>query len=159
MTSDWTWDDVEADVKPRTTTVALCLDGSVQGRIEEARRKLRAVRSDDALDSGSAELQAEVEALEADAEASTVAFEIEAIPHVRWRELLTAHRSETPGERYDAETFVPAAIAACCPQFKSAEQVAKAAESKLTTGQISKLFAAVRLLNEGDDQVPFSRGR
>lgn len=155
----WTWDDVETAVVPRTTTVALCLDGTVQADLDDARRRLRAAKAEDTLQSDTAELQAAVDDLEARAEQATRRFEIHAIPHSRWRDLLTEHRSTDPAERYDAATFVPAAIAACCRQFTSAEQVAKAADTALTTGQISKLFAAVRKMNEGDDQVPTSRGR
>lgn len=155
----WTWDDVQADVVPRTDLVALCLDGTVQRELDDARRRLRAVQADDAMDAGAADLQGEVAALEERAAQATRQFEVHAIPHTRWRQLLTDHRSDDPSERYDAATFVPAAIAACCRQFTSADQVAKAAEEHLTTGQISKLFAAVRRLNEGDDQVPTWRGR
>lgn len=157
--SDWSWSDVEAQVQPRTETVDLCLNGSVQSKLEDARRRLRQSRRDDALDSGTSDLQAEVDALEEEAQQSTRTFDIVAIGHKAWRELLVAHRSDKKDERYNAETFVPAAIAACCPQFTSPEQVAKAADGKLTTGQITKLFTAARDVNEGDDQVPFLRGR
>ena len=157
--TSWTWGDVEGDVVPRTDIVPLCLDGTVQRELEDARKHLRAAKAEDALGHDTSELQAAVEALEARAEAATKTFEVHAIPHTRWRELLTEHRSSDPQERYDASTFVPAAVAACCRQFTSAEQVAKAADEHLTTGQISKLFTAVRRLNEGDDQVPFLRGR
>jgi len=155
----WTWDDVAADVVPRTDTVPLCLDGTVQRELEDARKRLRAAKAEDTLQNDTDDLQTAVDELEARAEQATRLFEVHAIPHTRWRDLLTEHRSDNPDERYDAATFVPAAIAACCRQFTSAEQVAKAADSALTTGQISKLFAAVRRMNEGDDQVPFLRGR
>jgi hypothetical protein len=156
--SDWTWADVEAEVQPRTETVDLCLDGTIQARLDDARRRLREARRDDALDAGSTDLQAEVDALEEEAERATRTFDVVACGHKRWRELLVSHRSDNPEERYNAETFVPAAIAECVPQFTDAGQVVKAQEM-LTTGQITKLFGAVRKVNEGDDQVPSSRGR
>lgn len=158
MSPDWTWSDVESEVVPRSDTVDLCLDGSVQRKLEDARRRLRDAKKDDALDASASDIQAEVDALEEQAAAATREFEVVALPHTKWRDLLVEHPSDEPGERYDPATFVPAAIAACCPQFASAEQVAKAAETKLTTGQVSKLFRAVRVLNEGDDKVPFTRG-
>lgn len=158
----WQWDDVRAEVKPREDVVPICLDGTIQRRLEQARKALRDAQraSGDTLDSGLADLRAEVEHLEAAAQAATRDFTIRAIPHVRWRELVLAHPSDDPGERYDAAKFVPAAIAACCPHFTGPEQVAAAAEDPdhgLTTGQITKLFTMARLLNEGDDRVPFVR--
>jgi hypothetical protein len=155
----WTWSDVEAEVKPRTDTIDLCLDGTIQRRLEDARRQLRQARKDDTLDAGTSDLQDEVTRLEEAAAAATRTFEVVACGHRRWRELLTEHKSDDPAFRYDAATFVPAAIAECVVQFTSAEQVAKAADGKLTTGQISKLFNAVRAVNEGDDEVPTVRGR
>jgi hypothetical protein len=154
----WTWADVEGDVKPRTDTVDLCLDGTVQRRLEEARKRLRLAKADDALDVDTSTLKDEVEALEQEAEAASRTFDVVACGHRRWRELLTEHRSKNPDERYDAATFVPAAIAECVPQFTSPEQVVKAQE-QLTTGQITKLFVTVRTVNEGDDTVPLTRGR
>lgn len=156
---DWSWSDVEDEAKPRTDTVSLVLDGTLQAKIEDARRRVRESRRDDALDSGVTEVQTELDQLEEQAKKATRTFDIVAIGHKAWRELLVKHRSDNKDERYNAETFVPAAIAACCPQFTSAEQVAKAADGKLTTGQITKLFTAARAVNEGDDQVPFLRGR
>lgn len=154
----WTWGDVESDVVPRTATVDLCLNGTVQARIEAAQARLKAARKSDTLDADSSDAQADLDALETEAEAATRTFTIEACGHRRWRELLVEHRSDEPGERYDAETFIPAAIAECCPQFSDAAQVAQAAD-KLTTAQIAKLFGAVRQVNEGDDQAPLTRGR
>ena len=156
--SDWSWSDVEADVKPRTATVDLCLDGTVQSQLEQAEKRLRQAKSDDALDSGSSELQGEVDRLREQAQAATRTFEVQATSHRRWRELLTEHRSDDPNYRYDVETFLPAAFAECVVQFDSPEQVVKA-QDMLTTGQIAKLTNAVLKVNEGDDAVPLPRGR
>jgi hypothetical protein len=84
-------------------------------------------------------------------------FEVVACGHRRWRELLTKHPSKEKGYRYDAATFIPAALAECVVQFTSVEQAGKACD-KLTTGQVSKLFNTVREVNEGDDEVPTVRG-
>jgi len=157
--TDWSWSDLQPDeVKPRTETVDLCLDGTIQKRLEDAEKQLRRSGSDDALDSGSSQLQDEVDRLREQAQASTRTFTVRSCGHRRWRELLTEHRSDDPNERYDAETFLPAAFADCVDQFDSAEQVVKA-QDMLTTGQVAKLFAAVRRVNEGDDEVPLLRGR
>lgn len=161
MSEQWTWDDVSREVKPREDVVPLCLDGTIQRKLEQARKRLREAQraSDGTLDTGTAEVRAEVEALEEQARQATREFTIRAVPHMVWRDLLVSHSGDE-GERYNAATFVPAAIAACCPHFESAEQVAQAAQDPdhgLTTGQITKLFTAARLLNEGDDRVPFTQ--
>lgn len=153
----WTWDDVEGQVKPRTDTVDLCLDGTIQRQLEAARAKVKDARRDDALDAPSGGLRADVERLEQAARDATRTFEVQACGHRRWRELLTKHPSDEPGFRYDAATFIPAALAECVVQFTSVEQAGKACE-KLTTGQVSKLFNTVRQLNEGNDEVPTGRG-
>lgn len=158
-TEPWSWADLaDDDVKPRTATVDLCLDGSIQSRLDDARRRKRSAATDDALDVDTTTVDAEIAELEAAAEAATRTFDVESCGHRRWRELITAHPSEHDNERWDAATFVPAAIAECCAQFTSAEQVV-AAQERLTTGQIGRLFNAIHKLNEGPDAVPLTRGR
>ena len=158
MTDSWSWSDIEGDVKPRTATVDLCIDGTIQSKLEQAEKRLREARKDDSSDSGAADLQAEVDRLREQAQAATRTFEVVATSHRRWRELLTEHRSDDPQYRYDVETFLPAAFAECVVQFDSPEQVVKAQEM-LTTGQVTKLTSAVLSVNEGDDAVPLRRGR
>jgi hypothetical protein len=153
----WTWADVDDQVKPRTGTVDLCLDGTIQRQLEDARQKLKEARRDDALDASSGGPSADVERLKKAAAKATRTFEVVSCGHLRWRELLTAHPSEEKGFRYNAATFIPAALAECVVQFTSVDQAAKAC-AKLTTGQVSKLFNVVRELNEGDDEVPTGRG-
>lgn len=158
----WNWDDVVGEVTPRSDVVPICLDGEVQRKLEHARRRLREAQraSDGTLDAGVSEIRAEVDGLEERAQAATREFTVRAIPHSKWRQLMVDHPSDEPGERYDPEKFIPAAIAACCPHFTSADQVAKAADDPdhgLTTGQVARLFRMARVLNEGDDRVPFSQ--
>jgi hypothetical protein len=153
----WTWADVEDEVKPRTDVVPLCLDGTIQRELEAARKRLKEARRDDALDASSGGPSADVKRLEAAAQKATRNFEVVACGHRRWRELLTKHPSKEKGYRYDAATFIPAALAECVSQFTSVEQAAAACD-KLTTGQVSKLFNTVREVNEGDDEVPTVRG-
>lgn len=161
MVPDLRWSDIASKVRPREDTVALCVDGTVQSQLEAARRRLadERRRSGDALDGGGTQhLQDEIGRLEAQAQESTYQFVIRSCGHERWRELLVEHRSDDPSERWNAESFVPAAIAECCDAFGGAEQVAAAA-TMLTTAQILKLFNAVRRVNEDDDLVPTTRGR
>ena len=158
MTDSWSWSDVEQDITPRIRTVDLCLDGEVQQQLEDAERRLRETRTNDSMDSGTSQVQTEVDELRQRARQATRSFEVQAVSHRRWRELLTEHPSDDPGKRYDSETFLPAAFAECIVQFDNADQVVRALD-RLTTGQVTKLFNAIRELNEGDDQVPLPRGR
>ena len=158
MAAEWSWADVKQDVKPRTDTVDLCLDGTLVAQADRVRRQIRQAKRDDSLDAGVDDLQAELELLEEAIGQATRTFDIRSCGHRRWRELLVAHQSDDPAERYDAGTFVPAAIAECVVQFESAADVVEAQEL-LTTAQISKLFSAVRALNETDGALPLPRGR
>ena len=158
MAADWTWADIREDVKPRTDTVDLCLDGSLVAQADRVRRRIRDVRKDDALDVSTGDMQAELELIEEAIAKATVTFDVQSCGHRRWRELLVKHQSDDPAERYDAATFVPAAIAECVVQFESAADVVEAQEL-LTTAQISKLFTAVRALNETESALPLPRGR
>jgi hypothetical protein len=159
----------EVTVTPRTETVWLCLDGAVQRDLEQAQRQLQDASKDDALDSGAGQLREKVADLERRAAESTRPFEVYAVSWRQWRELKEQHPPTADQAKrmlvvglvapYNDETFVPEAIAACCVQFRDAEQVARAADDgKLTHGQVVKLFRAVRQLNEGDNAVPPVRG-
>ena len=161
MAPDLRWSDIAGQARPREATVSLCVDGTVQSRLEAARRRLadERRRSADTLDGGDVgPALEEVERLEDQAATSTFEFAVRSCGHERWRELLVTHRSDDPAERWDASTFVPAAIAECCDAFDSPAEVSDAAKT-LTTAQILKLFNAVRRVNEDDDLVPTTRGR
>lgn len=158
MAAEWSWADVKQDVKPRTDTVDLCLDGTLVAQADRVRRQIRQAKRDDSLDAGVDDLQAELELLEEAIVDATRTFDVRSCGHRRWRELLVEHQSDDPSERYDAATFVPAAIAECVVQFATAAEVVEAQEI-LTTAQISLLFSTVRQLNETDGQVPLLRGR
>jgi hypothetical protein len=155
----WTWADVDGQVQPRTATVDLCLDGTIQAQLEDARRRLKEARRDDALDASSGGPSADVKRLEKAAVKATRTFEVVSCGWRRWRELQVAHpyKGKDGAYRWDASTFVPAALAECVVQFTSEEQAVKACD-KLTPGQVLKLFVTVQQVNEGDDTVPIGRG-
>jgi hypothetical protein len=90
--------------------------------------------------------------------AATRTFTVRSVGYRRWRELIEEHPSEKRMERWDPSRFIPAAILECCDQFTSPKQVEMAAEV-LAHGQILKLFSGICRVNEGDDPVPFVRGR
>lgn len=157
---DWSWSDVKSDVRPRTDTVDLVLDGNIADALEHAQAALRqAERDNDTLDGSTVqEAQDEVDRLTEQAEASTRTFTVVSVGYRRWRELVEASPPRDEAERWDPTTFVPAVLAECCEQFTSEADVEHALDV-LTSGQVAKLFAAARVVNEGDDRVPTLRGR
>lgn len=157
MSSDWTWADVKDQVEPAVDTVPLVLDRRSAVEIEQARRALvEARKADDSLD-GSDVVAAEEHLAALEAHAPVRDFTVRSVGHRRWRELVEAHPGRE-GERWNAETFIPAVLLEACDQFTSEADVDHALEV-LTTGQVAKLFAKIRVLNEGDDEVPTVRGR
>lgn len=158
--SEWAWADVAKTAAPRTDYVDLVLDGAVAAELERARADLTAAKrsSDTLADEAVTELEGRVEELERAAQDSVRTFTVRSIGYRRWRELVEAHPSEDPNERWDPSAFIPAVLLECCDQFHTETDVDQALEV-LTTGQVGKLFGKARIVNEGDDKVPSLRGR
>lgn len=155
---DWTWGDIDPDeVAPRVAPVDLVVPTNEQrARLDELAVKLTEAKADDSIaGGGAADLRAEVEAIEA---VAVRTFTVRSVGYRRWREMIEECPSENRVERWNPATFVPAAILECCDQFTTEKQVEQAG-SVLAHGQVMKLFAAIRALNEGDDPVPTVRGR
>lgn len=156
---DWSWSDVADDVKPRIDTVPIVIDGNLGAQLDEARAALRVAQREDTLDgSATADAQAEVDRLEALAEDATRDFTVRSIGYRRWRELVENHPSGDEGRTWDPETFIPAVLLEACDQFATEKDVEQALD-RLATGQVARLFGKARLINEGDDRLPKSRGR
>lgn len=158
MDTAWSWSDLgDGEVAPRVATVDLVIPTAAQrARLDEIAEALDRAKADDSIAAGgAAELAEELAAIEAEASRT---FTVRSVGYRRWRELIEEHPSDNRMERWDPATFLPAAILECCDQFKTEKQVEQAAEV-LAHGQILKLFAAIRQVNEGDDPVPFGRGR
>lgn len=156
--ADWTWSEIDpGDIAPRVAPVDLVVPTNEQrARLDELAVKLAEAKLDDSMaGGGAAELRAEAEEIEA---ACTRTFTVRSAGYRRWREMVEEHPSENRMERWNPATFVPAAILECCDQFTTEKQV-ETAGAVLAHGQIMKLFAAIRGLNEGDDPVPTGRGR
>lgn len=154
-TADWTWGDVAEEVAPRSATVPIVLNGQVAAALDAARARLaQARRENDTLDAGALdEPQAEVDRLKAEAQRTTRDFTVRSIGYRAWRELIAAHPPKSDGDRWNPDTFIPAALHTCCDQISTPAH-ADDAVTRLATGQIAKLFAKIRELNEGDDRVP-----
>lgn len=154
--AEWSWGDLD-EVAPRSGTVDLVIPtGAQRARLDELHAALERAQADDSIAAGgAADLRAEAASIEAE---STRTFTVRSLGYRRWRELIEEHPTDDRMQRWDPATFVPAAILACCDQFTTAKQVEQA-EEVLAHGQILRLFAAIRAINEGDDPVPTGRGR
>lgn len=152
--------DILAGIVPAERTVKVCLRGDLPEQVEEAKKRwLEAVVHDENHNEAStaAPIVAEIEALEAEAEAATVAFRLVAVGARAWRALVAAHEP-APDEEFiwDPVTFPPAALAATCADPVMTEDQAGELADHLSNGQWMKLWAGVFAANAGDDMVPKS---
>ena len=151
-TDAWTWGD-DTNVTPRTVTVRLCLDGAAAADLVEARRALRA-SDDDSMAGPDSDLASQVADLEQQVAQATRTFTVRAVPYHAWTSLVDAHQQgKDDGTRWNPETFIPAALAACCEQFPDVDAAVDAV-AKLDVAQVGRLFRAVLQVNEGEDLVP-----
>lgn len=157
----WSWSDIKDQASLPEDVVPICIDGRILVRLKAAQAKLREAlrQSDGTLGAeGVADLRAEISKIEEDRQEATRDFKVHAISYKKWRELVVAHPSDKSNRQFDAETFVPAAIAACCPHF-TADEIVSAIEdddSPLSTESVEKLFQAIWKLNSGDYPAPFT---
>lgn len=155
------FDDILAKTKPRVGTETLCLDGEVQHALDDARRRLS--RAEDASDTmADAEvdsLSAEVEELEARAEAASHTFTVRALPFEEWRLLVDAHPRkdgvpEVPISRSASVpvTLIAPAFAACVDDIPDGGAADRLIE-RLVEGQVVQLFRKVSELNGSGDRI------
>lgn len=166
-----------SEATPRRATVAVCFDGNLTSRWEEA--KERASRKATML--GDAELmaaRAELEELEAEMRDKTRTFVFESIGWGRWRDLVAKH----PPKEGDAEiweraiemkmlprgfedletdetTFIPAVLVATCtePGIASTGEAVRLLEVLHTT-MVANIWAGVLRANHGGMSDPFVAG-
>lgn len=152
--------DVLKKAKPAQRSVEICVDGSVSAEHEELVAELEglAVANPGAIDprlSGPRDpaavaLAERVTALEAEMAEATVTFRFRALAAKPWSDLLAKHPDPKRERLFNPDTFVPAAIAACCidPEgFDDAEQVAALFDA-LSAGQQTDLFEAAWEVNQ-----------
>lgn len=157
-------DDVLARARPARRTVAICLDGSIAGRLEVLQEQWRAASGFDAehnVNPTAPRISDEIAALAVEADRATVSFTIEALGATAWRRLVAEHpppADDLDGWRWDMETFPPAAVAASCIDPKMSEDQAVALAERLSDGQWNKLLGAVMAVNLGDDIPKFASG-
>jgi hypothetical protein len=144
-----------ATAQPRTSEVRVCARGDLVDRhaalvaqLAEAERNVEKTASI-AGDPEVARIAGEIVAVEAEQEASTVTFKLANVTRREWADLLAAHppRPEDKGLDHNADTFPPAAVAACSKSPKITEERAAELLDKLPPAESSKLWLAAVGLN------------
>lgn len=134
-------DDVLARTRPARRTVPVCIDGTISVRLEELQEQWHAAaiydREHNEPDTAPAVAE-QIAELQAEADAATIPFTVEAIGSASWRRLVAEHpppSDDLVGWRWDPESFPPAALAASCIDPKMSEYQADALAERLSDGQ------------------------
>lgn len=149
--------------KPREGGVPICLAGDLVGELERLHDELARVGEKWAPESMAdadprLELVQRIEAVREDMRAASVTFRLRALGHRAFSNLVVAHPApqSDSGVAYDAATFLPALVAACCIEpVMTVEQVGQLLDV-VNDGQARELYAAALAINEEPSPLPFS---
>ena len=165
---------------PDEREVGICLDRALVSRLGQAEERLAELRkgSKGSKMLGAEEepaLQAEVDQLREAVKAKTRVLLFKGIGYGPWRELIAKHPPDDQQDElfelavrkawlpnairalaFDAETFVPAAVSASCPELKP--QQVRTLLRKAPTGVVDRIWAAVLEVNHGGAADPFANG-
>lgn len=142
--------DLLARAKPVVVEVPVCTAGDLVTRHAQLMSELEGASKDGSLGGNpkAEQILAELEAVEAEQEASTLLVAVKSVGRRAWADLLRAHppRPEDKGSDHNADTFPIAAVAASVGV--SVEQIDTLAES-LPPGEWRKLWDAAVHVNVG----------
>ena len=152
--------EIAAKAKPMQRTVPICVAGDLSAEHERLTEELEeAVRTSTVHDPRLAgndqderqlEIARRIQELEAEMAESTYDFTFRALAPKAWSDLLAKHPDPKKERLFNQDTFVPAAIAACCidPEgMDDPEQVAALFDA-LSAGQQGDLFQAAWEVNQ-----------
>lgn len=157
-----TIEEILARRKPRTDSVWVPIDTDLQERIADTERRLTAAKQADDLtfEPGRiAPLEAELAALEAEADLVSAEFTFQELPRPEFRKLIAANPPEPGGAvtRWNEDTFAPALVAACCIDPVMTLEQAETIWASWSEATTFLLFGKAWEVNEGKVKVPFSR--
>lgn len=144
-----------ATAQPRTAEVRVCARGDLVDRhaalvaeMAEAERQVERSASV-ASDPEIARIAGEIVAVEAEQEASTVTFTLTSVSRRVWADALAKHppRPQDRGLDHNADTFPPAAVAACSKSPKLTEDDATKLLDALPVAEWTKLWLGAVALN------------
>jgi hypothetical protein len=146
---------------PRELTVLVCLAGHAAGELEALEEELGQLGEWRPISLGETnpayELQERVEAARQRVREAAVGFRFRALGHHAYSNLLAAHPApEGSKEPYDAGTFLPAVLAACCVVPSLTPGQVDRLLDVVNDGTARTLFAAALAVNEEPSPLPFS---
>lgn len=150
-----------AGASPREVTVTVCLAGDAGAELEALEEELGALGEWQPASLGEKnpafELQERVEAARRRVRETAVEFRFRALGHRAYSNLLAAHPApEGAKEPYDAGTFLPAVLAACCAEPSLTPAQVDRLLDVVNDGTARVLFATALAVNEEPSPVPFS---
>ncbi len=147
-------DELIATAQPRTEVVRICARGDLVARHAEAAAALRKAMDDDQSpmgDPATVEASKAVVAIEAERDAATVEFTLQAVSRQKWANLLAKHpptaEQRRAGHDNNPETFPVAAVAECCKEPTLTVEKAQQLAEVLHMGEWNKLWITVVGLN------------
>ncbi|MFB7288974.1 hypothetical protein [Actinacidiphila glaucinigra] len=153
--------EIIAAARPREATVPVCIRGDLAGEVERLELELSRVQEDWEPSSIADEhpgraIAAQIKALREEMRAAEVPFKLRYIGDEAYSTLVAAHPSTDERELFDAQSFTPALVSACCVEPAMTVDQAKALFEKINQGEIKKLFDAAWDVHNSGDVVPFS---
>lgn len=146
---------------PRESTVRVCFAGDVASEVEVLEAELVQLGEWHPTSLGEAnpayELQERLEQARQRAREESVEFKFRALGHRSYSNLLAAHPApEGSKEPYDAATFLPAVLAACCIEPSLTPAQVDRLLDVVNDGTARTLFAVALAVNEEPSPIPFS---
>lgn len=157
------FDDVLAQVRPKTVTVRVCLRGDLLAQHEQLEAELAAARRLDAtvnLPDRAPDVAHRVKEMEEQLDAAATTFTFEAVGQKKWTDLLVQHRptaeDRAEGYEFNPQTFPQVAIAASATEPKMTTEQSQRLFEVLNFGQWQQLWSACLAANVEGTDVPFS---
>lgn len=146
---------------PREATIRVCLAGDVAAELEALEQELGQLGewqpTSLAEKNPAFELQERVEECRQRVRDMSVELKFRALGHRAYSDLLAEHPApEGSKEPYDAGTFLPAVLAACCVEPAMTPAQVDLLLDRVNDGTARVLFATALSVNEEPSPVPFS---
>ena len=143
-----------------TRTVSICVAGELAGEHEDLVAELEKLTiaaataparlGGNGKDPAAVAVAERIQVVEAEMAEATYDFRFRALSSKAWSDLLAAHPDPKRERMFAPDTFVPAAIAACCvdPEGMDDPEQAAALFESLSAGQQDELFSAAWEVNQ-----------
>jgi hypothetical protein len=153
--------DILASARLRETEVRLCLSGDLAADADRLQAQLDAMPV--RLAAGSladvdprTAIEAELAEIHALMRENMATFRFRALGRKAWSDLIAEHPGRTDDERWNADTFGPALVAACAIEPEMTVEDVEAVYEVINADQRADLWAAAYGANVGETRVPFS---